>query len=103
MSFCQDLSSLSLVLFFRLARSAGSAIGFMPDDSRGTKEVFRIEDLAMVPMPEAAEGMLFGGDSYVIKYSYEKDGRPGYIVYFWQVYYNWRELILGAMPSSQWS
>ena len=29
-------------------------------------------------------GMFFGGDSYVIKYSYEKDGRAGYIIYFWQ-------------------
>merc|ERR1719192_2371770 len=28
--------------------------------------------------------MFFGGDSYVIKYCYEKGGRPGYIVYFWQ-------------------
>merc|ERR1719270_812633 len=29
-------------------------------------------------------GLFFGGDSYVIKYSYELEGRPAYIVYFWQ-------------------
>ena len=38
----------------------------------------------MVPLDEDKFGMFFGGDSYVIKYSYEKGGRPGYIVYFWQ-------------------
>lgn len=28
--------------------------------------------------------MFFGGDSYVIKYTYEKEGREQYIIYFWQ-------------------
>ena len=69
-----------------MAKSAGSAIGFMPDDSKGQKEIFRIEDFEMVPLEEDKYGMFFGGDSYVIKYSYEnKEGRPAYIVYFWQV------------------
>ena len=73
--------------FLRLSRdrSAGAAIGFMPDDSTGSKEVFRVEDMTLVPVGEEMHGMFFGGDSYVIKYEYEKDGRPGYIVYFWQV------------------
>ena len=68
----------------RLAKSAGAAIGFMPDDSTGAKEIFRIEDFKMAPLDEDKYGMFFGGDSYVIKYSYEKGGRPGYVVYFWQ-------------------
>ena len=69
----------------KLAKSAGSAIGFMPDDSNGQKEIFRIEDFEMVPLDESKSGMFFGGDSYVIKYSYEKDGgTPVYIIYFWQ-------------------
>jgi len=69
----------------KLAKSAGSAIGFMPDDSNGQKEIFRIEDFEMVPLDESKYGMFFGGDSYVIKYSYEKDGEtPAYIIYFWQ-------------------
>ena len=50
----------------------------------GTKEIFRIEDFEMVPLDEDKYGFFFGGDSYVIKYSYEKEGRPAYIVYFWQ-------------------
>ena len=66
------------LLFFSLA------LGFMPDDSKGTKEIFRIENFEMVPLDEDKYGMFFGGDSYVIKYSYEKEGRPAYIVYFWQ-------------------
>ena len=57
----------------------------MPDDSKGQKEIFRIEDFEMVPLDEAKYGMFFGGDSYVIKYTYEKDGgTPEYIIYFWQ-------------------
>ncbi len=82
----------------------------MPDDSKGEKEIYRIEDFEpvsfphtsspniffkkkyskflnnQVPLEESAHGMFFAGDSYVIKYSYEnKEGRPAYIVYFWQV------------------
>ena len=79
-----DVGSLHAENRRRLAKSAGSAIGFMPDDSKGIKEIFRIENFEMVPMDEDKYGMFFGGDSYVIKYSYEKEGRPAYIVYFWQ-------------------
>ena len=79
-----DVGSLHAENSKRLAKSAGSAIGFMPDDSTGTKEIFRIEDFDMVPLDEDKYGFFFGGDSYVIKYSYEKEGRPAYIVYFWQ-------------------
>lgn len=79
-----DVGSLHAENSRRLAKSAGSAIGFMPDDSTSTKEIFRIEDFEMVPLDEDKYGLFFGGDSYVIKYSYEKEGRPAYIVYFWQ-------------------
>ena len=68
-----------------LARSAGAAIGFMPDDSQGSKEVFRIEDFNLVPLDESVYGMFFGGDSYVIKYSYESATGSAYIIYYWQV------------------
>ena len=79
-----DVGSLHAENKRRLAKSAGSAVGFMPDDSQGTKEIFRIEDFEMVPLDEDKYGFFFGGDSYVIKYSYEIEGRPAYIVYFWQ-------------------
>ena len=79
-----DVENLHAETRKKLVKSAGAAIGFMPDDSKGEKEIFRIEDFEMVPMNESNYGMFFGGDSYVIKYSYEKDGSPAYIVYFWQ-------------------
>ncbi len=57
----------------------------MPDDGSGTKEIFRIENLELVPLDESAYGFFFGGDSYVIKYSYEKENGTGYVIYYWQV------------------
>jgi len=80
-----DVGSLHADNVRRLARSAGAAIGFMPDDSTGQKEIWRIENLEMVPLDESLYGMFFGGDSYVIKYTYEKSNRRAYIIYFWQV------------------
>ena len=84
-----DVGSLHAENSRRLAKSAGSAIGFRPDDSTGTKEIFRIEDFEMVPLDEDKYGLFFGGDSYVIKYEYEYEYSncvflPAYIVYFWQ-------------------
>ena len=45
-----DIGSLHSENRRRLARAAGSAIGFMPDDSTGQKEIFRIEDMELVKM-----------------------------------------------------
>ena len=80
-----DVASLHAENRRRLAKSAGSAIGFMPDDAKGAKEIFRVENMELVPVPEDQYGLFFGGDSYVMKYSYSNpEGRPAYIVYFWQ-------------------
>jgi len=69
-----------------IERSGGAAIGFYPDDGTGRKEIYRIEDFDMVPITdENLEGKFFGGDSYVIRYSYRNsEGRDAYVVYFWQ-------------------
>lgn len=47
----------------------------------------------MVPLEPEQYGFFCGGDSYVIKYSYNKKLKEGkksrkesYIIYFWQVY-----------------
>ena len=45
-----DVGSLHAENRRRLAKSAGAAIGFMPDDSTGTKEIFRIEDFKMASL-----------------------------------------------------
>lgn len=63
-----------------LAKSAGRAIGFMPDDAKGQKEIFRIENFELEPIEEDNHGFFFAGDSYVVKYTYDN----GHIIYFWQ-------------------
>jgi len=65
----------------QIEKSAGSAIGFMPDEGTGKKTVWRVEDMELVEVAEADHGFLYDGDCYVILYSY---GDSGHIVYFWQ-------------------
>jgi hypothetical protein len=80
-----DPSSLHAGKLRSLAKSGGKAFGFMPDDGSGNVEIFRIENFELAPQDPAAYGMFFVGDSYVIKYTYEKNGRQNYILYSWQV------------------
>ena len=32
----------------RIAKSAGAAVGFMPDDASGVKKIWRVEDMDLV-------------------------------------------------------
>ncbi|KAF2363520.1 Gelsolin-like domain [Trinorchestia longiramus] len=79
-----DVTSLHASKRRLLAKNAGPAFGFMPDDGNGTIEVFRVEDFELQPVDEATVGFFFGGDSYVIKYTYDVGGVQKYIIYFWQ-------------------
>jgi len=65
----------------RIAKSAGSAIGFLPDDGTGNKQIWRVENMDLVEIESEKHGFFFAGDSYVILYKYG-DGKS--IVYFWQ-------------------
>lgn len=65
----------------RIAKSAGAAIGFMPDDGSGSKKVWRIEDMELVEVGEDQSNFLYNGDCYVILYTYNDSEN---IVYFWQ-------------------
>ncbi|XP_063233933.1 gelsolin, cytoplasmic isoform X2 [Bacillus rossius redtenbacheri] len=67
-----------------LAKHCGHAFGFMPDDGSGEVQVWRVQDFELAPVEPRAHGFFFGGDSYVVKYSYRKDNRDKYILYFWQ-------------------
>ncbi|CAM1301688.1 Gel (predicted) [Pycnogonum litorale] len=67
-----------------LAKNAGRAYGFMPDDGSGDIEIYRVENFELVPVDKNTSGMFFGGDSYVLKYSYNADRGRGYVIYFWQ-------------------
>lgn len=79
-----DVSSLHADKRRLLQKNAGPAFGFMPDDGSGKIEIWRIEDFELQPVEESTYGFFFGGDSYVMKYTYETEGRERYILYFWQ-------------------
>ena len=57
----------------------------MVDDGKGKLEIWRIEDFEMAAVDPSMYGQFFGGDSYVILYTYLKNGKENYIIYFWQV------------------
>ena len=42
------------------------------DDGSGKVEVWRVEDFKKVPVEDGNVGQFFGGDSYVVLYTYEK-------------------------------
>jgi villin 1/advillin len=56
----------------------------MVDDATGQLEVYRVEDMKLAPVPKNMYGQFYMGDSYVLKYTYVKAGKPFYIIYFWQ-------------------
>uniref|UniRef100_A0A8C1SLK6 Gelsolin n=1 Tax=Cyprinus carpio TaxID=7962 RepID=A0A8C1SLK6_CYPCA len=49
----------------------------MVDDGKGEKKV-------NVPVDPSIYGQFFGGDSYIILYTYKHGGRQGQIIYIWQ-------------------
>jgi hypothetical protein len=51
-------------------------------------ELWRIENFELAPVPEETHGLFFGGDSYVLKYTYTERNREKYIIYYWQVCFN---------------
>ncbi|XP_071484632.1 LOW QUALITY PROTEIN: advillin-like [Diadema antillarum] len=55
----------------------------MFDDGTGKIEVYRIENFEPVKQPNELHGQFFGGDSYVIQYTYKQGGQERYIIYYW--------------------
>ncbi|XP_042192289.1 villin-1-like [Callorhinchus milii] len=56
----------------------------MVDDGSGDIEVWRIEDLELVPVERRWHGHFYGGDCYLILYTYRPHSRNHYILYIWQ-------------------
>uniref|UniRef100_A0A8B9ZWL2 Gelsolin-like domain-containing protein n=1 Tax=Anas zonorhyncha TaxID=75864 RepID=A0A8B9ZWL2_9AVES len=56
----------------------------MVDDASGDIEVWRIEDLQMQPVNPKTYGQFYGGDCYLVLYTYLRSGRPHYVLYMWQ-------------------
>ncbi|XP_053529670.1 scinderin like b [Ictalurus punctatus] len=56
----------------------------MVDDGSGKVQIWRVEGGARVPVDPAAYGQFFGGDCYIILYSYKQGSREQHIIYTWQ-------------------
>lgn len=56
----------------------------MADDGSGKIQIWRVEDFKRVEWPESMYGQFYAGDSFVLLYTYEKAGKPCWIIYFWQ-------------------
>ncbi|XP_019363628.1 PREDICTED: villin-like protein [Gavialis gangeticus] len=56
----------------------------MADDASGKVEVWRIEEREMQPVDLKMYGQFYGGDCYLVLYTYLKSGKPHYIIYMWQ-------------------
>lgn len=56
----------------------------MVDDGHGTVEVWRIENLELVPVEPEWHGYFYGGDCYIILYTYKVNNKRNYILYIWQ-------------------
>jgi len=48
-------------------------------------QIWRIENLELVPVEHQWYGFFYGGDCYLVLYTYEVNGKPRYILYIWQV------------------
>ncbi|XP_049912534.1 villin-1 isoform X2 [Epinephelus moara] len=56
----------------------------MVDDASGDVKVWRIENLELAEVNPSTYGQFYGGDCYLVLYTYQKSGREQYIVYMWQ-------------------
>ena len=57
----------------------------MFDDGNGKIDIWRVENFKLVPQNRDLVGTFFGGDCYVILYTYQKNGKENYIIYYWLV------------------
>ncbi|XP_071374678.1 gelsolin-like [Centroberyx affinis] len=56
----------------------------MVDDGKGKVQIWRVEDGAQVPVEPSAYGQFYGGDCYLILYSYRQGSREQHLIYTWQ-------------------
>nr|XP_015209569.1 PREDICTED: villin-like protein [Lepisosteus oculatus]XP_015209570.1 PREDICTED: villin-like protein [Lepisosteus oculatus]XP_015209571.1 PREDICTED: villin-like protein [Lepisosteus oculatus]XP_015209572.1 PREDICTED: villin-like protein [Lepisosteus oculatus]XP_015209573.1 PREDICTED: villin-like protein [Lepisosteus oculatus] len=55
----------------------------MVDDASGTVQVWRIENLELQELHPSSYGQFYGGDCYLVLYTYMKSNKPHYILYMW--------------------
>uniref|UniRef100_A0A8C5B1I3 Scinderin like b n=1 Tax=Gadus morhua TaxID=8049 RepID=A0A8C5B1I3_GADMO len=56
----------------------------MVDDGKGKVQIWRVEDGDRVPVEPSSYGQFYGGDCYLILYTYRLGGRELHIIYTWQ-------------------
>ncbi|XP_054472534.1 advillin isoform X1 [Anoplopoma fimbria] len=56
----------------------------MVDDGSGQAEVWRVENLELVPVDPEWYGYFYGGDCYLILYTYLVNSKQCYLLYIWQ-------------------
>ncbi|XP_055738823.1 gelsolin-like [Salvelinus fontinalis] len=56
----------------------------MVDDGKGKVQIWRVEVGDKVPVDPSSYGQFYGGDCYLILYSYRLGGREQHIIYTWQ-------------------
>lgn len=56
----------------------------MIDDGSGQVDVFRVEQNSLVQVADKDRGKFYGGDCYIIFYTYMVGNVPNYIIYIWQ-------------------
>ncbi|KAM8881902.1 villin-1 isoform 2-T2 [Synchiropus picturatus] len=66
------------------ARPELAAYHRMVDDACGDVKVWRIEKLELAEVKPRTYGQFYGGDCYLVLYTYQKAGQPQYIIYMWQ-------------------
>ncbi|KAM9308869.1 villin-like protein [Gastrophryne carolinensis] len=55
----------------------------MVDDASGKVEVWRVENLELQEVDPKTYGQFYGGDCYLVLYTYIKNGKPNYLLYMW--------------------
>uniref|UniRef100_A0A671X0N4 Villin like n=1 Tax=Sparus aurata TaxID=8175 RepID=A0A671X0N4_SPAAU len=56
----------------------------MVDDASGDVTVWRIENLELAEVNRRTYGQFYGGDCYLVLYTYQRSGQQQYILYMWQ-------------------
>uniref|UniRef100_A0A4W6CY15 Scinderin like a n=1 Tax=Lates calcarifer TaxID=8187 RepID=A0A4W6CY15_LATCA len=56
----------------------------MVDDGSGKIQIWRVEGGEKVPVDPSTYGQFFGGDCYLVLYSYNTGGKDRHIIYTWQ-------------------
>ncbi|XP_065114195.1 advillin isoform X2 [Paramisgurnus dabryanus] len=56
----------------------------MVDDASGEVQIYRIEQLELKEVSRKTYGQFYGGDCYLVLYTYNRANKPQYILYMWQ-------------------